>query len=234
MELQLMAGPRRRLPSRRHSETRRLAWAGQTIHVTVGYDDNLEPKEVFYSGGYRSGSDMEALVSDLCIALSVMLQHEGVTRRHPRQVHGRDVRRPDPRADAGVDPRTAPRGAGPAARIGPAASLAAAGLSRPPPGPGSTPGLSLARAARRSGASPCRVLADARHGVATRPPDGNGRRCAPARGRAASRRGFHHTEDGRWCARRTDSRACRARRISAQEGMGMRRRTWTGSGPSPF
>ena len=79
MELQLHAGPRRPLPPRRHSETRRLVWAGQTIHVTVGYDGNLEPKEVFYSGGYRSGSDMEALVSDLCIALSVMLQHEGVT-----------------------------------------------------------------------------------------------------------------------------------------------------------
>lgn len=80
MELQLQAGPRRHLPPRRHSETRRLAWAGQTIHVTVGYDNaTLDPREIFYSGGYRSGSDMEALVSDLCIALSVMLQHEGVT-----------------------------------------------------------------------------------------------------------------------------------------------------------
>ena len=76
---QTIAGPRRRLPPRRHSETRRLAWAGQTIHVTVGYDDRLQPKEIFYAGGYRSGSDMEALVSDLCIALSVMLQHDGVT-----------------------------------------------------------------------------------------------------------------------------------------------------------
>ena len=36
-------------------------------------------REIFYDGGYRSGSNMEALVSDLCIALSVMLQHEGVT-----------------------------------------------------------------------------------------------------------------------------------------------------------
>ena len=80
MTYPMIAGPRRRLPPRRHSETRRLAWAGQTIHVTVGYDtDSLEPKEIFYSGGYRCGSDMETLVSDLCIALSVMLQHEGVT-----------------------------------------------------------------------------------------------------------------------------------------------------------
>ena len=71
---------RRRLPHRRRSENRRLVWAGQTIFLTVGYgSDGTEPKEIFYSAGYRSGSDMAALVSDLCIALSVMLQHEGVT-----------------------------------------------------------------------------------------------------------------------------------------------------------
>lgn len=74
------AGKRRRLPERRPSETRRLAWAGRTIFVTVGYDpSDGAPKEIFYAGGYRGGSDMEILVSDLCIALSVMLQHEAVT-----------------------------------------------------------------------------------------------------------------------------------------------------------
>ncbi|WP_170566227.1 hypothetical protein [Ruegeria atlantica] len=68
------------LPPRRPAETRKLSWAGQTVYVTVGYDaDHLRPREIFYNGGYRSGSDMEALVSDLCIALSVMLQHDGVT-----------------------------------------------------------------------------------------------------------------------------------------------------------
>ena len=68
------------LPPRRPSETRRLAWAGRTVFVTVGYDpSDGAPKEIFYAGGYRSGSDMEILVSDLCIALSVMLQHEGIT-----------------------------------------------------------------------------------------------------------------------------------------------------------
>ena len=75
------AAPKRRhLPPRRPSETRRLHWAGRTIFVTIGYDPaSGAPSEIFYNGGYRSGSDMEALVSDLCIALSVMLQHEGVT-----------------------------------------------------------------------------------------------------------------------------------------------------------
>ena len=71
---------RAHLPPRRPSETRRLQWAGRTIFVTVGYDPaDGAPKEIFYAGGYRGGSDMEVLVSDLCIALSVMLQHEGVS-----------------------------------------------------------------------------------------------------------------------------------------------------------
>ena len=99
MEHQLKSGPRRRLPERRLSETRRLVWAGQTIHVTVGYGpDSLEPREVFYAGGYRSGSDMEALVSDLCIALSVMLQHEAVTAAGLRKSMGAafDVRTGEP------------------------------------------------------------------------------------------------------------------------------------------
>ena len=68
------------LPPRRPGETRKLAWKGASVFVTIGYRvDHLTPCEIFYDGGYRSGSDMEALVSDLCIALSVMLQHEGVT-----------------------------------------------------------------------------------------------------------------------------------------------------------
>ena len=99
MNMQLIAGPRRRLPARRESETRRLTWGGQTVHVTVGHDaDSLAPKEIFYAGGYRSGSDMEALVSDLCIALSVMLQHEGVTVASLGKSMGRtfDVRTGDP------------------------------------------------------------------------------------------------------------------------------------------
>ena len=99
MKHQLIAGPRRRLPARRPSETRRLAWAGQTIHVTVGYDTgSLEPREIFYSGGYRSGSDMEALVSDLCVFLSVWLQQEGVTAETMRKSMGQalDVRTGEP------------------------------------------------------------------------------------------------------------------------------------------
>ena len=93
------AGQRRRLPERRLSENRKLVRGGQTIYLTVGYGpDGLEPKEVFYADGYRSGSDMEALVSDLCIALSVVLQHEGVTVASLRKSMGLtfDVRTGEP------------------------------------------------------------------------------------------------------------------------------------------
>ncbi len=69
-----------RLPDRRAAETRRLRWADRTVHITIGYDpEHLEAREIFYSGGCRAGSDMDTLVGDLCIALSVVLQHEGVT-----------------------------------------------------------------------------------------------------------------------------------------------------------
>ena len=68
------------LPPRRPSETRKLHWAGHSVFVTIGYDeDHTRACEIFYDSGYKSGSDMEALITDLCIALSVMLQHEGVT-----------------------------------------------------------------------------------------------------------------------------------------------------------
>lgn len=82
-------GPRKALPARRRSEARRIAWVSplnpdgwpQKIYVTIGYDeaDALTPREMFYDAGYKSGSDMETLLRDLCIVISVLLQHEGVS-----------------------------------------------------------------------------------------------------------------------------------------------------------
>ncbi len=80
-------GERQAPPSRRLSETRKIAWQPPsnpdapetTIFVTIGYQgDGLTPLDIFYDSGYRSGSDLEALVSDICIILSVFLQHSGV------------------------------------------------------------------------------------------------------------------------------------------------------------
>ena len=80
-------GVRAPLPSRRPSITRKLHWppegdarSSQSIYVTIGYDPKTaQPREIFYDSGYKSGSDMETLVSDLCIAISVFLQHEHIT-----------------------------------------------------------------------------------------------------------------------------------------------------------
>ena len=81
-------GQRKPLNSRRPSEARRIEWISplnpdgwpQKIYVTIGYDeaDALTPREIFYDAGYKSGSDMETLLRDLCITLSVLLQHDGV------------------------------------------------------------------------------------------------------------------------------------------------------------
>lgn len=47
-----------------------------TFYLTIGLDpDTLKPCEVFYAEGFRSGSDLEFLVIDACIVISVALQH---------------------------------------------------------------------------------------------------------------------------------------------------------------
>jgi hypothetical protein len=68
---------RRRLPNRRLTETRKLVTPfGQTAYVSVGYDPAtpLKPYEVFYSGGLKSGSDLEYHLQDLCVLISLLLQ----------------------------------------------------------------------------------------------------------------------------------------------------------------
>ena len=62
-------------PDRRPCETRKLQWQGQSVFITVGYrEDFRTPCEIFYDAGYKSGSDMEAMISDICIMLSIWLQ----------------------------------------------------------------------------------------------------------------------------------------------------------------
>lgn len=47
-----------------------------TFFLTVGFDpETLTPCEVFYADGFRSGSDLEFLVIDACIIISVALQN---------------------------------------------------------------------------------------------------------------------------------------------------------------
>ena len=67
------------LPNRRLAETRRVETPqGHTAFVTIGYDPAapLKPRELFYSGGFRSGSDLEYHLHDLCVLISLLLQHD--------------------------------------------------------------------------------------------------------------------------------------------------------------
>jgi len=69
-------------PPRRLTETRRVEHIrsdGTAIRilVSVGYadDDPLRPIEVFYAEGFRSGADLEFLMQDACVLISILLQH---------------------------------------------------------------------------------------------------------------------------------------------------------------
>ena len=65
---------RRRLPDRRPAETADLHFGGQAFAVTIGFYPDGRPGEVF-ADGVRSGSDLEALLDDACVTLSLLLQH---------------------------------------------------------------------------------------------------------------------------------------------------------------
>ncbi|WP_171182314.1 hypothetical protein [Ruegeria sp. HKCCD8929] len=70
---------RKSLPQRRFTETRRIEIPrGQTVHLSVGYDpkSSSRPREVFYSAGLKSGSDLEYHMQDMCVLISLLLQHD--------------------------------------------------------------------------------------------------------------------------------------------------------------
>ena len=69
---------RKRLPNRRLVENRRVELEnGQSVFLSVGYDpaDPVNPKEVFYASGFKSGSMLEFQVQDFCVLFSLLLQH---------------------------------------------------------------------------------------------------------------------------------------------------------------
>ena len=66
--------PRQRLPNRRENETVDLMFEGQRYHVTVGFDLDGRPREVFCHGG-KVGSGMDLILDDACVALSLLLQY---------------------------------------------------------------------------------------------------------------------------------------------------------------
>ena len=68
-----MTAPRERLPNRRDCAIETIGWAGRSWTVCIGFAPDGRPLECF-ADGVRSGSQLEALVDDGCIAISLLLQ----------------------------------------------------------------------------------------------------------------------------------------------------------------
>ena len=84
--------PRHVLPTRRLTETRRIETRdGNKIYLSVGFDPNApdRPREVFYSAGFKSGSQLEFQIQDDCVLISLLLQH-GLTSEDVAKSLARD------------------------------------------------------------------------------------------------------------------------------------------------
>ena len=65
---------RRRLPNLRPNQSVDVVFEGARYTVTIGYRQDGTPAEVFCHGA-KSGSAMDRLLDDACVALSLLLQH---------------------------------------------------------------------------------------------------------------------------------------------------------------
>ena len=65
---------REALPNRRPNETTALVFGGLRFAVTIGLFPDGRPGEVFASGA-KPGCDLDYLLDDACVALSLLLQH---------------------------------------------------------------------------------------------------------------------------------------------------------------
>jgi hypothetical protein len=76
-----------RLLDRRAAETVELEHGGQRFTVTVGFYPDGRPGEVF-THGLRSGSNLDGLLADACVVVSLLMQH-GVEAREIASSMGR-------------------------------------------------------------------------------------------------------------------------------------------------
>lgn len=89
---------RQQLPNRRHSNTVRVEHKGQSFFLTFGMDEHFRVVEVFGNSSKLS-SDMDFLVADACIVISIALQHgifvhelKKSVKKQPNEVEGRPDR----------------------------------------------------------------------------------------------------------------------------------------------
>jgi hypothetical protein len=64
---------RQRLPNRRLIVTQVVHWSGQTWLASIGFDKGGKAREVFFDG-VKSGGQLEGLLDDACVLLSLLLQ----------------------------------------------------------------------------------------------------------------------------------------------------------------
>lgn len=65
---------RQRLPDRRAAMTASIEHGGSRFTVTIGFYPDGRPGEVF-THGIKTGSSLDALLTDACVLLSLLFQH---------------------------------------------------------------------------------------------------------------------------------------------------------------
>ena len=68
------ATARARLPDRRPAQTSEIEHGGLRFAVTIGFYPDGRPGEVF-THGPKTGSTMDGLLDDACVAVSLLIQH---------------------------------------------------------------------------------------------------------------------------------------------------------------
>ena len=64
---------RQRLPNRRDNESREIEVGGRCCLVTVGFDDDHRPREIFIHDA-KQGSEIDTLMDDAAVLVSIGLQ----------------------------------------------------------------------------------------------------------------------------------------------------------------
>ena len=67
---------RTRLPNRRPSKTATVAHDGRDYAVTISFDPSTGIVREVFAGDSKTGSAMDAILNDACVALSLLLQHD--------------------------------------------------------------------------------------------------------------------------------------------------------------
>ena len=91
---------RARLPDRRPSCTTVLVYENNRYSVTLGFDVRHDRIAEVFTHGAKVGSGMDRLLDDVCVALSLLLQHGPSPPRSPPAWDGSATARRPPRSSA--------------------------------------------------------------------------------------------------------------------------------------